>query len=183
MDVIEQTKTKMRQAIDHLKAELKGVRTGKANPGMVDTVMVEIDGAHVRIKAVASISAPEPRQLLLTPFDPKNAPFIAKGIERANLGINPIVDGRVVRIKIPPMDEAMRKEMVKLCHKKAEEAKVSIRNIRRDSNDALKKQKSDGSLPEDLFKKFEKNIQEQTDQFCKEADEVSKSKEAEVMHI
>lgn len=183
MDLIEQTKTKMKAAIEHLKNELKSIRTGRANPAMVDSIQVEVYGTHMRIKDLASISSPEPKQLLIVPFDPKNAAFISKGIEKANIGIMPILDGHTVRLKVPPMDENMRKEMVKICHKKNEEAKVSIRNIRRDANDHLKKQKTANEIPEDMFKKLGDDIQKLTDNFCKEADDVTKQKEHEVVHV
>lgn len=183
MSAINQTKTKMSAAIEHLKNELKSIRTGRANPGMVDNVSVEIYGSQMRIKDVASVTAPEARQLLITPFDPSNTNAIGKAIERANLGFMPIVEGNLVRIKIPAMDESMRKEMVKLCHKRREEAKVSIRNCRRDGNESLKKAKSAGELAEDLLKKLEKEIQELTDKFCKEADEVADKKEKEITTI
>lgn len=182
-DIVEQTKAKMRAAIEHLKTELKSIRTGRANAGMVDGILVEVYGSGMRIKEIASVTSPDPKQLLITPFDPKNAPFIAKAIEKANIGMMPILDGHSVRLKIPMMDEAMRKEMVKLCHKKREENKVRIRNERQKANEQLKKQKSSSEIPEDLFKKQEKQIQELTDKACKEADEVSKQKEEEVIHL
>ena len=183
MEVIELAKSKMRAAIEHLKNELKTIRTGRAHSGMVDGILLEVYGSNVRIKEIASVTSPDPKQLLIAPFDPKNAPLIGKAIEKANIGMNPILDGHTVRLKIPMMDEAMRKEMIKVCHKKREESKISIRNIRRDCNEALKKLKGSGELPEDLLKKYEKSIQETTDAFCKEADTVSKQKEEEVMHI
>lgn len=183
MEVVELAKSKMRAAIEHLKTELKSIRTGRAHSGMVDGISLEVYGSQVRIKEVASVTSPDPKQLLITPFDPKNAPLIAKAIEKANIGMTPILDGHSVRLKIPMMDESMRKEMIKLCHKKREEAKISIRNIRRDSNEALKKLKSSGDLPEDLLKKHEKTVQDATDSFCKEADAASKQKEDEVIHI
>jgi ribosome recycling factor len=183
MSDVEQAKAKMTAAIEHLKNELKNIRTGRANPSMLDGVQVEVYGTMMRLKDLASVSAPEPRMLLITPFDSHNAASVAKAIEKANLGVQPIHDGNVVRIKIPQMDESMRKEMVKLTHKRREEAKVSIRNIRRDANEAVKKQKNDGHIPEDLLKKLEKNVQELTDKFCKEADEIAERKEKEVTTI
>lgn len=183
MEVVELAKSKMRAAIEHLKNELKTIRTGRAHSGMVDGILLEVYGSNVRIKEIASVTSPDSKQLLISPFDPKNAPLIGKAIEKANIGMNPILDGHTVRLKIPMMDEAMRKEMIKVCHKKREESKISIRNIRRDCNEALKKLKGSGDLPEDLLKKHEKSIQETTDAFCKEADTVSKQKEEEVMHI
>lgn len=181
--VLDQTKSKMTAAIEHLKNELKSIRTGKANIGILDGVSVEVYGSPMRIKELASITTPEPRQILITPFDAHNVGAIGKAIEKANLGIMPIVDGNGVRIKIPPMDENMRKEMVKVCHKKREEAKVSIRNIRRDSNELARKQKVDSVITEDVMKKLEKTIQELTDKYCKEADDLSEKKEKEVSTI
>ena len=181
--IIDQTKAKMAAAIDHLKNELKNIRTGRANPAMLDGVHVEVYGSDMRLKDISSVTSPESRQLLITPFDPRNASAISKAIEKANLGIQPIHDGNVVRIKIPQMDENVRKEMVKLCHKRKEDCKITIRNIRRDSNEVIKKQKSDGTIPEDMMKKYEKNIQESTDKFCKEADDLTDKKEKEVTTI
>lgn len=183
MGVTDDAKNKMHAALEHLKTELKGIRTGKANPAMLDSVSVEVYGSAMRIKDVASVSAPEMRQLLITPFDPQTASSITKGIEKANLGLQPIVDGNAVRIKIPQMDESLRKEMAKMCHKKREEAKVSIRIIRRDANDEIRKQKSAGDIPEDLMKKLEKTVQELTDKCCQEADDIAALKEKEVMHV
>lgn len=183
MSVKDQTNTKMLAALEHLKTELKTIRTGRANPAMVEGIMVDVYGSPMRLKDIASINAPESRMLVITPFDSKSAGSIGKAIEKANIGIMPIVDGNMVRIKIPPMDENMRKEMVKMCHKRLEEAKVSIRNIRRDSNDTLKKQKSSGDITEDVLKKSEKIIQDLTDKYCKEAEMLTEKKEKEVSTI
>ena len=183
MSIQDQAKSKMAAAIDHLKNELKSIRTNRANPSMLDGVSVEVYGSNMRIKEVANVTAPESRMLLITPFDPSTTNAIGKSIERANLGFMPIIDANAIRIKIPPMDENSRKEMVKQCHKKKEEAKISIRNIRRDSNEAAKKQKTTGDLTEDDLKKIEKNVQELTDKFCKEADDLAEKKEKEVTTI
>lgn len=183
MSIADQTKSKMQAAIEHLKNELKNIRTGRANPGILDSVTLEVYGSPMRLKDIASVTAPEPRMLLITPYDPKNTAAIGKAIEKANLNIMPIVDANVVRIKIPQMDDSMRKEMIKLCHKKREDCKVSIRNIRRDNNEIVRKQKSDGEITEDIQKKLEKTIQELTDSFCKEADSVAEKKEKEIATI
>lgn len=177
MSSLEQTKAKMLAALEHFKNELKNIRTGRANPGMVEHVKLEVYGAQMQLKDVASITVPEARQLLITPF---NAPAaaIGKAIEKANLGFIPIVDGNAVRIKIPPMTEEIRKKMVKICHEEREKAKVTIRNIRRDA-----KQKAGSDIPEDQLKKLEKNIQDLTDKFCKEIDELSEKKEKEISTI
>ena len=183
MDIIQHTREKRAAALEHLRSELKSIRTSRANPGMLDNVQVEIYGSMMRIKECASITTPEPRMLLVTPFEPKNSSVIGKAIEKANLGVTPIVDGNVVRIKISQMDDSVRKEMVKLCHKRLEEAKISIRNIRRDANEAVRKQKAAGDIAEDIMKKNEKTIQDLTDKSCKEADEITEKKEKEVSTI
>lgn len=182
-DVLDQTKKKMAAAVDHLKEELKSLRTGRANPGMVDKVMVELYGTKMRLLDVATISVPEPRQLLVSPFDPKNCSAIAKGIDAANLNMRVVVDGNVVRIRVPEMDASLRQQMVKEAKKKCEEAKISIRNIRRESNELVKKQKANGDIPEDMMKKLEKQIQEHTDKFCKNVDELGSEKEKEILTI
>ena len=179
--IVDQTKEKMKGALEHLKDELKKIRTGHANPAMLDNVFVEVYGTSMRLKDVASITTPEPRQLLITPYDAKNTPSIGKSLQQANLGFVPIVEANIVRINIPPMDESLRKEMVKICHKKREEAKVSIRNVRQDSNKTVRAQKKD--IGEDVMNKLEKDVQELTDKFCKEADEITAKKEKEVSTI
>jgi ribosome recycling factor len=183
MNIIDETKKKMQDALNHLTEELKNVRTGRANPAMLDNVQVEVYGTQMRIKDLAVVSVPEPRQILITPFDKQTAGPIGKGIEKANLNVNPIIDGAQVRIVIPPMDDQQRKKMAQYCSQKKEAAKVSIRTIRRDSNDLVKRQKGEGLIPEDLEKRFEKEIQDLTDKFCKEVDEKTAAKEKEVLTI
>ena len=183
MSVADETKAKMRASVDHFKGELKSLRTGRANPSILDNVMVEVYGANVRLKEVANVTSPESRQLLVTPFTPQTAGAIAKGIERANLNLQPILDGNIVRINIPPMDESMRKEIVKTGKKKAEDAKVVIREIRRKGNEHIRKNKADGLVTEDVMKKVEKTIQELTDQSCKEIDDLFAAKEKEIMTV
>lgn len=182
-DVVKETEKKMNGAIDHLKHDLKGLRTGRANPAVVETVTVEVYGSQMRLQDLASIAVPEPRQLLITPYDSKNVHAIAKGIEAANLNLQPIVDSNVVRIKVPEMDQKVRQDMAKQAKKKAEEAKVGIRNARRDGNEAIRKQKADGDVPEDVMKKTEKRIQELTDKYCILADKLAEDKEKEIMTI
>lgn len=178
-----QVKAAMQAALDHLKAELKTLRTGRANSSILDKVHVEVYGSHSPLKALANITVPEARQIVVTPFDHTNANAIAKAIEAANLGVNPMVDGKVIRINIPPMDENVRKQMVKRCKEDGEKTKVSLRDVRRKFNDLIKKQKADGIIPEDLMKKIEKHIQELTDKFCKDVDLTCAEKEKEIMTI
>ena len=183
MSQADQTKTKMQASVEHFKAELKNLRTNRANPGMVEGVSVEVYGAHMRIKELASITAPEARQILITPFDPQTAAAIAKGIEKANLNLQPIVDRGSIRINVAPMDQSVRSEIVKQGKKKAEDAKVTIREIRRKGNEAVRKEKADGLITEDVMKKQEKAIQDHTDQFCKQIDDLFAAKEKEIMAV
>ncbi len=183
MDVLDETNKKMQAAVDHFKQELKGLRTGRANPALVENVMVEVYGTKMRLHDMASISVPESRKLLIAPFDAQNVHAIAKGIEAANLNLRAVVEGNVLRILIPEMSEAIRKDMVKEAHRKCEETKISIRNIRRDANEKIKKLKANGDIPEDLMKKQEKKIQEATDKFCKVTDELAQQKEKEILTV
>lgn len=183
MSLTNETKAKMEASLEHFKGELKKLRTGRANPAMLDGVMVEVYGTQMRLKELANISSPEPRQILISPFDPQTAPAIRKGIESANLNLQPILEGQLVRINVPPMDENMRKEIAKQGKKKAEDAKVAIREIRRKGNEQAKKNKADGLSTEDEMKKDEKNIQELTDKYCKEIDDLFTKKEKEIMTI
>ncbi len=173
----------MQAAVDHFKGELKGLRTNRANPAMLDGVVVEVYGAQMRLKELANITVPESRQILVSPFDPQTAGAIAKGIERANLNLQPIVEGHSVRINVPPMDEAMRKQICKQGKQKAEDAKIVVRDIRRKNNELVRKQKADSIITEDVMKKDEKMIQEFTDKFCKEIDDLYSTKEKEIMTV
>jgi ribosome recycling factor len=181
--VAEQTKGKMQAALEHFKNELKNLRTNRANSAMLDGVIVEAYGSQMRIKELANVTVPEPRQLMISPFDPQTSAAIAKGIEKANLNLQPVVEGQVVRINVPPMDETMRKQIVKQGKQKAEDAKIAIRDIRRKNNELARKQKADGTITEDIMKKEEKGIQELTDKFCKEIDDLFSAKEKEIMTV
>jgi len=183
MTILDEAKTKMKAAIEHLKSDLKSIRTGRANASMLDSVHVEVYGTNMRLRDVAGVTAPEARQLLISPYDASNIHHIRKGLEAADLGYQAIVDGNVIRMNIPQMNEELRKEMAKICHKKREESKIGVRHIRRDCMDIIKNKKSSGELSEDDVKRLEKEIQEITDRFCKEVDEVAAQKEKEIMTI
>lgn len=178
-----QVKSAMQAVLDHLKAELKSLRTGRASSGILDKVQVELYGSHMPIKNVASVTVPESRQILVTPFDAGSVHAIAKGIEAANIGLHPMVDGKIIRINVPPMDESIRKQIAKQCKELGEKAKIAMREVRRKFNDLVRKQKVDGEIPEDLMKKHEKTIQDLTDRFCKEADSACSEKEKEIMTV
>jgi ribosome recycling factor len=179
----EEVKTKMQATLEHYKQELKNLRTNRANPGVVEGVSVDVYGTHMKVKELASITTPEARQILISPFDPQTAGAIAKGIEKANLNLQPVVEGGGIRINVPPMDQSMRQEIVKQGKKKCEDAKIAIRDIRRKSNDTIKQKKSSGDLTEDAVKKLEKAIQELTDKFCKQIDDLFSTKEKEIMAV
>ncbi len=173
----------MQAAIDHFKGELKNLRSNRANPSVLDNVSVEVYGSPMRIRELANVTSPEARQLLVSPFDPSTCSAIAKGIEKANLNLQPVVEGQSIRINFPPMDKSVREQTAKLAKQKAEDAKVAIREIRRKANDTVKKLKADGDITEDIVKKEEKNIQELTDKSCKEVDDLYSSKEKEIMTV
>lgn len=179
----DDVKAKMQVTIDHFKQELKNLRTNRANPGVVEGVTVDVYGSLMKVKELASITTPESRQILITPFDPQTAGAIAKGIEKANLNLQPIIEGQAIRIHVPPMDQAMRQEIVKQGKKKAEDAKIVLRDIRRKSNDTIKQQKASGDLTEDMVKKLEKAIQELTDKNCKQIDDLFSAKEKEIIAV
>lgn len=183
MGIIDDTKEKMKASLEHLKNDLKNIRTGRANPGLVDHITVEVYGSNMRVRDIASVSCPDARQIVISPFDPQNLAGISKGIEKANIGLMPYVDGHVIRMKVPPLTEEIRLKMAKICHEEREKTKVSIRNIRRDANEFVRKQKTDNIIPEDEQKKLEKLIQDLTDKSCKEADEISEKKEKEISTI
>lgn len=179
----EQTEAKMNLAIEHLKNELHSLRTGRANPAMVQGVKVNVYGSEMRLQDLASITAPEPRMLLITPYDSGTTQAIGKALQDANLGFMPQIEGHIIRIKIPQMDDAQRKKMIKLCHDYGEQTKIVIRNERRKSNEDARQQKADGKIPEDLLNKMEKDIQTLTDKFCKLVDELCATKEKEISVI
>ena len=182
-DVLQNTKNGMQACLDHLKAELKGIRAGRASPAFIEPVFVEAYGSQMKLKDMASISVPESRQLLVTPFDATNVQACAKAIDKANLGVSAVVEGKSIRVVFPELDQNRRKSLIEQCHKKREETKISIRNVRREQNEALKKQKGADTIPEDDVKRLEKQIQELTDKSCKEADEISATKEKEISTV
>lgn len=178
-----EVKTAMQSAVEHLKGDLKGLRTNRANAAILDTVAVEVYGAKMKLKELANITVPEPRQLVVAPFDRNNLNPISKAIESANLNLQPRVDGHVIRITFPPMDESLRKEIAKQCKKFGEAAKVAVRDIRGRFMKEAKKKKEDKTITEDEQKREEKQVQEATDSFCKEIDALVVKKEKEILEI
>ena len=169
------------KAVDKLKGDLTGIRTGRANPGMVDSLRVEAYGSPTPLKQLASVSAPEPQQLVIRPFDPSVIKDIEKAIVASDLGLAPQSDGKVVRLNIPALSGDVRKKMVSRTKDLTEETKVSIRNVRRDANKHLDQLEKDKELTEDELKTYKQDVQDLTKKFEDQSDELSKSKEAEVM--
>ena len=179
---MDHTKSTMGSAIEHLRQELRSLRAGRASSSIVEGLSVEVYGSQMRVKELATITTPESRQLLITPFDVANGAAISKSIDKANLGVRVSIEGKLIRVFFPELDESRRKDLVQQVHKKKEDCKIVIRNIRRDANEKLKEMKSSG-LPEDDAKRIEKHVQDMTGIYCKEADDVAAEKEKEVMTV
>ncbi|WP_101843911.1 ribosome recycling factor [Halobacillus sp. Marseille-P3879] len=181
--VINEGKQQMEQAVQAFSRQLATVRAGRANPSILDNVYVDYYGAATPLNQLAQVSAPEPRLLVITPFDKSAISEIEKAIQKADLGLSPSSDGNVVRINIPALTEERRKDLVKVVGKYSEEAKVQVRNIRRDVNDQLKKLQKDGDLTEDDLRSSQEDVQKVTDQNIAEIDKLAKAKEEEMMEV
>lgn len=173
----------MNKAIASLEADYASIRAGRANPAILDRVTVEYYGAATPIAQVGTISVPEARSIVIQPWDASILKDIEKAIQTSDIGINPNNDGRVIRLNFPPLTEERRKELCKGVSKRAEEAKVAVRNIRRDAIDGFKKQKKDNEITEDDLKDLEEKIQKLTDKFVKQIDEIATAKEKEIMEV
>lgn len=177
------TADRMKKTVEATNRELGTVRTGKASVHLLDTVKVEAYGSTMPLNQVATASAPEPRLLTVTAFDKTTVPEIVKGIQKADLGLNPLVDGNLIRIPIPALNEDRRKELVKHCKNVAEEGRIAIRNIRRDANDHIKKLQKDKEISEDQEADGHDEVQKMTDDYIKKIDELLAHKETEVMEV
>ncbi|MCL1920195.1 MAG: ribosome recycling factor [Kiritimatiellaeota bacterium] len=182
-DVMTDTAEKMDNTLKLLKDQFAGLRTGKASPALVDGVQVSYYGTPTRLRDLANISTPEPRLIVITPFDPTALPEIEKAILAANLGVTPRNDGRVVRVPIPELNEERRKEIVKVAKRQAEEARVAVRNVRRDANEAIKALQKDAKITEDERDRGLEDTQKATDAHVAKIDTELKNKEAEVMAV
>ncbi len=179
--ILADTKERMEKAIEMLKKNLGGIRTGRANPGLVDSLRVDVYGSPTPIKQVAAVGAPEPTQIVIRPYDTSITKEIEKAIVSADLGFNPQSDGRVVRINIPPLSTDVRKKMVSRIKELTEEAKISIRNIRRDSNKAADQAEKDKEISEDQRDDIKDQVQELTKASETKVSELAKSRETDVM--
>lgn len=174
---------KMRKSIDSVAADFASVRAGRANASVLDRIMVDYYGSPTPIQQIASITSPDPRSLVIQPWDTSAVKLIKKAIETSDLGINPQDDGRSLRLAFPQLTEERRKELVKLIHKYSENGKVAIRNIRRDAMDYFKKQEKKSEITEDELKQAEKDLQKMTDDSCKKIDELLARKQKELMAV
>jgi len=174
---------KMEKSIEALKKDLAGIRTGRASLSIFDGLMVDYFGTPTPINHVATLSVPESRLITIQPWDPKVISDIEKAIQKSDLGLNPGNDGKIIRIAIPPLTEERRKEIVKQVYKRGEEAKIALRNIRRDGNEEMKKIEKEEHISEDETKRSIEEIQKTTDTYIKKVDEVVSHKEEEVMEV
>jgi ribosome recycling factor len=174
---------RMEGAVEHLKRELSGLRTGRASLGLLDQVKVDYYGAPTPLKQVANLSVPDPRTITIQPWEPTMLKEIEKALLASGLGLTPSNDGKLIRIPIPPLTEERRKELIKLCKKYGEEAKVHLRTHRRDANDELKRLHKEGTLSEDDLRRAEAETQKTTDQYVHKVDEILKKKEEEILTV
>ena len=183
MDIQEVFAEKITKTLSVLKEDLNTVRAGRANPALLDKVMVNYYGTPTPLKNIANIAVPDPRTLLVSPFDPKSIAEIEKAINMANIGINPANDGKIIRLAIPQTTEERRKELTKLVRKMGEDCKVAIRNVRREANEELKKQEKASDITEDDLKKELDEIQKKADKAVKDIDDVIAAKEKEILEV
>ena len=182
-EVMTETKDKMKKSVEVLKKSYQRVRTGRASLSLLDGVRVKYYGTPTPLKQVASLTIPDPKTIMIQPWDPSVLGEIDKAILKSELGLTPANDGKVIRINIPPLTEERRKELVKLVRKMAEESRVAIRNIRREANEMLKELKKEKEISEDEMHRAQNEVQKITDKFIEQIDEICEEKEKEIMEI
>ena len=181
--IIQDTKKRMHSSIETLKKEMATIRTGRAHASLLDTVHVEYYGSNMPLTQLATITVPESSLLVIQPFDKSSIKAIETGILKSELGLNPANDGNVIRLPIPALTEERRKELVKVLHKLGEEIKTAVRNVRRDSNEHLKKIEKDGTISQDEHAKLVKDVQGMTDEHVKQIDQLLQVKENDILHV
>jgi ribosome recycling factor len=181
--IIDLAQAAMDKSVEVMQKNFASVRTGKASPALVDGIMVEYYGAQTRLKDIASVTSPEPRLLVIQPWDQNAVKSIEKAIQASSLGISPVSDGRVIRLPIPELSEERRKDMSKLVRKRAEESRVEVRNARRDANEALKKAQKASEITEDELKTKTDEVQKMTDKMIDQVNKILEEKEAELMAV
>lgn len=178
-----ETKNKMDKTVEFLSQELSGLRTGKAHPSLVDTITVDYYGTPTRLRDIANISTPEPRLIVVNPFDPSSLGLIEKAIIAANIGITPMNDGRLIRVPIPELSEERRKDMAKMAGRTTEEQRIAIRNIRRDANDQIKGLQKSSEITEDDRDDALEEIQKSTNEHIKKMDDMLAAKEKDILEV
>ena len=182
-DILLEAEEKMIKTEQVVVNEFAGVRTGKASPALVENIVVEVYGSQMRIRELAGITTPEPRQLVIQPWDANSAQPIEKAIQKANLGLNPAMQGKVIRLSFPELSTERRQEFVKITKKMSEDGRVAVRHVRRDAMDLLKKHVRDSGITEDEEKQAEKDLQKLTDQYIAKIDGHLANKEKEIMTV
>jgi ribosome recycling factor len=182
-DLMGDAERRMQKAVEALKQDLAAIRTGRASLALIERINVDYYGAPTPINQVATISIPEARLLVIQPWDKKMLTDIEKAIQRSDLGINPNNDGQVIRLNVPPMNEERRRDLVKTLHKKLDEHKVAVRNVRRDVQDKLRDREKKKEVSEDELKRSVEKLQKLTDRFIDEMDKVGKTKEQEILEV
>ncbi|MER3544370.1 MAG: ribosome recycling factor [Chloroflexota bacterium] len=182
-DALRECEQRMKGAVEALEAELLGIRTGRASPALVERLLVDYYGTPTQLQQLATISAPEPQLLTIRPYDPSTIKEIERAIRASQLGLNPSNDGKIIRLVIPPLTEERRLELVKLVHRKVEEAKVAVRNCRRDTLEDLRNFKEEGLISEDEFFRGRDDLQELTDRYIEKVEAVGKRKEDEIRQV
>lgn len=180
---LQQLEEKMKKTVDLLVKEYSTLRAGRATPALLEKVFVDYYGTPTPVNQLATISVPEPRLLVIQPWDKSIVSQIEKAILKSDLGITPNSDGNIIRLSIPPLTQEKRKELVKVIHKKAEEARIAIRNVRRDGNDQVKAEEKAGNISEDEVKRTLDEIQKITDKYIKKIDQIAEAKEKEIMEL
>ncbi|HEX7089772.1 MAG TPA: ribosome recycling factor [Longimicrobiales bacterium] len=183
MPTIQEARAQMEKAVEATRREFASVRTGKATPALLDTIRVDAYGSKLPVNQVGTVSAPEPRTLLIQPWDKGLIPAIEKAIRAAELGLNPVNDGNVIRIPVPPLTEERRREMARLLHKLAEEGRVAVRHARQEANKEIKRRQQAHEISEDEARRHLDEIQKLTDQYITKIDELLAAKEKEVMEV
>lgn len=183
MPTIKQMREQMEASVDAMRREFSGVRTGKATTTLLDMVRVDAYGSKMPLNQVATVNTPEPRMLIVQPWDKGLIAEVERGIQAADLGLNPSNDGNVIRVPIPPLSEERRKDMVRLLHKMAEEGRISVRHARQEANKEIKQRQQDNEISEDDARRQLDQVQEITDEYVSRIDDLMKAKEAEVMEV
>jgi len=182
-DILLEAEEKMIKTEEVVQHEFAGVRTGKASPGLVENIMAEVYGSHMRLRELAGITTPEPRMLVIQPWDATTIHPIEKAIQKANLGLNPAIQGKIIRIVLPELSEERRHEFVKIVRKMSEDGRVAIRHVRRDALEHVKKESKSGGISEEDVEHAEKEVQKLTDQYIAKIDAHLQHKEKEIMHV